>query len=332
MALTIKQLRHAEALARHRRFGAAAEELRLTQPALTRSIAALEQSLGMQLFDRLARSVEPTEAGQRVLQHARAILGETLALEQNLNELSGLGQGSVSIAAGPYPAHLLVPQAAARLLRDHSNAAVDLRDIQWTDAADCITERRADIVVAEIADLAEDERLKVCPFVTSPVHFLCRSGHELQSRARLNLADVMAYPLIGMEAPQRFTPILGKHPAAGSVDARSGRFTTRIQVSGLSTAIYLACHTDTVLLSPLVVAEPQLLAGELVALPVSGNTMHLNTGMIYLRHRSQSPLAARAIELILQEREAMDLREEELVQRFLPGTPQASAGVESRPG
>ncbi|MEI8352823.1 MAG: LysR family transcriptional regulator [bacterium] len=66
----MRRLRHALALAEHRNFARAATALHITQPALSRSIQSLEDALGVHLFDRNPRDVEPTAFGELVLRHA----------------------------------------------------------------------------------------------------------------------------------------------------------------------------------------------------------------------------------------------------------------------
>ena len=69
----MRRLRHALALAEHRNFARAAAALHITQPALSRSIQALEEGMGVLLFDRSPRDVEPTAFGELVLRHARGL-------------------------------------------------------------------------------------------------------------------------------------------------------------------------------------------------------------------------------------------------------------------
>ena len=74
MNIELRHLRHALALAEHGNFARAAEALHLSQPALTRSLQALEAQVGEQLFDRSHREVTPTTMGELLLQHARQLL------------------------------------------------------------------------------------------------------------------------------------------------------------------------------------------------------------------------------------------------------------------
>jgi len=113
MTISLRQLHHATVLARRGNFHQAAIELGLTQPALTRSIQALEAATGITLFDRLPGGVEPTSAGETLLRKAVTILGETHELEREMALLVGLESGCPTVATGAYPAHQLMPRAVA---------------------------------------------------------------------------------------------------------------------------------------------------------------------------------------------------------------------------
>ncbi len=97
MSFTLRQITHAEALARHRNFREAAVELSISQPALTRSIKSLEAILGGQLFDRLSTGVEPTGAGVVFLENARQLLLKSSELEREVGATLGLTLGSLHI-------------------------------------------------------------------------------------------------------------------------------------------------------------------------------------------------------------------------------------------
>ena len=78
-------------------FSLAAEQLYLTQPAISKRIAALEEELGAKLFDRIGRHVSLTEAGRTLLQRARIILQEVEDSRRLISNLSGTVSGRLSI-------------------------------------------------------------------------------------------------------------------------------------------------------------------------------------------------------------------------------------------
>ena len=88
--MELRQLVYAEAVARHRHFTRAAEELHVAQSALSHQIRRLEAELGTELFERTSRRVVPTEAGEAVAAPARRVLAEVDGVRDELDELRGL--------------------------------------------------------------------------------------------------------------------------------------------------------------------------------------------------------------------------------------------------
>jgi DNA-binding transcriptional LysR family regulator len=88
-----------EAVARHRHFTRAAEELHLAQSALSHQIRRLEEELGTPLFERTSRRVSPTEAGAAIAARARRVLAEVEAAREEVDELRGVLRGRIWIGA-----------------------------------------------------------------------------------------------------------------------------------------------------------------------------------------------------------------------------------------
>jgi DNA-binding transcriptional LysR family regulator len=104
--MELRHLRTIDAVARHRSFTKAAEELYLAQSAISQQIRRLEAELGLEVFRRTSRSVEVTAEGRLVLAHARRVLAEVDDLHNQLEELTGLLRGTIRIGGiwpfGPY--------------------------------------------------------------------------------------------------------------------------------------------------------------------------------------------------------------------------------------
>src|SRR4051812_36687446 len=99
--LTLRQVQHFVMLVRWKNYARAAEELQLTQSALTRSIQALEERYAVKLFDRGRAGVQLTSAGKEVLTDAEALLHQAGALSQRLAAQEDGTRGKVAIGVGP---------------------------------------------------------------------------------------------------------------------------------------------------------------------------------------------------------------------------------------
>jgi DNA-binding transcriptional LysR family regulator len=110
--MEFRHLRTIEAVARHRSFTRAAEELFLAQSAISQQIRRLEAEIGVQIFRRSSRSVEVTPEGELILAHAKRVLAEVDDLHGHLEEMTALLRGTVRIGGiypfGPYDLHGLL--------------------------------------------------------------------------------------------------------------------------------------------------------------------------------------------------------------------------------
>src|SRR4051812_14627724 len=113
--LRLQLLRTVDAIDTHRSLLKASASLGLTQPALTKSLQELEETVQLRLFDRHPRGVRPTEAGVAFVASARRILAELRRLDEDLDLLSVPGGGSVALGTLPVAAAGVLPGALARL-------------------------------------------------------------------------------------------------------------------------------------------------------------------------------------------------------------------------
>jgi LysR family transcriptional regulator, transcription activator of glutamate synthase operon len=194
MSVELRQLRYAEAVARHRHFTRAAEELHVAQSALSHQIRRLEEELGTELFERTSRSVTVTEAGESVAERARAVLAQVDGLHGEVDELRGLVRGRVSVGATLPAGAIDVP----RLLVDFSEAfpgiEIDLYEGTAGDMRGYLEEDRVDAAFSLLAEdppsefqvetLSEEELVAAFPAGAGP------------DRARIGASELGRHSLI----------------------------------------------------------------------------------------------------------------------------------------
>jgi LysR family transcriptional regulator, transcription activator of glutamate synthase operon len=151
-AMELRQLRYTEAVARHRHFTRAAEELHVAQSALSHQIRKLEAELGVELFERTSRSVIPTEAGQTVAARARRVLSEVGDISGEIDELRGLIRGRVAIGALLPAGDLDVPDLLARFSEAHPGIEVGLREGTAGDMLALLADDEVDAAFSLLSD------------------------------------------------------------------------------------------------------------------------------------------------------------------------------------
>lgn len=145
MNITLKQLEAAVTVAERGNFTRAAEVLGTTQPALSLHIRELEEALGLRLFDRTTRRVEPTRAGQEFVRSIQKILGDLELTMSKTAEIANRQLGRISIAAPPLLAAVVLPGVIRQFRSEFPGIDIVLADV----ASDKIVEN----VLAGEADL-----------------------------------------------------------------------------------------------------------------------------------------------------------------------------------
>jgi len=297
MHFKIRQLAHALAVWRHGSFRRAATEQNLSQPALSRSIQNLEESLGVLLFDRQTTEVSPTAFGAALLRRAEAIMIEANELEREMKLMKGLDVGRMSVAMGVYAAELSGNRAVAMLLRAHPGLQIRLQLRNWRDVEKLVRDRQVDIGFGEIGHLLDAPGLHVEPVGRHEVFFFCRAGHPLLSRDAISEDDLDTYPFAGVPIPSRVAHLF---PRNCRIDETSGDLIPPILVEDLAAMRTIVSGTNAFGAASPVQIEPWLRSGELALIPFRASWLRLDYGFIFLAARSLAP-AAEAFATLVRE-------------------------------
>lgn len=192
--MDLRQLRYFVALAEERHFGRAAARLHMAQPPLTRQIRALEQELGTQLFLRMPKGVELTEAGQTLLAEA----GNLLALAQRARERTILaGQGLIGrLDVGLFGSGVLdvIPRMLARFRAARPEVRIVLHSMTKAEQLEALRERRIGVGFNRLVPC--EPGVVVETVLRERMHVALSSAHPLAELDSLTLSDLAEQPLI----------------------------------------------------------------------------------------------------------------------------------------
>lgn len=284
-------LGHAQTLAKHGNFARAASELYMSQPTLSRHIASLEEMLGVRLFDRGRKRVEPTAYGRLLLDRADALTSDAAELVRELRLMQGLEVGELLVGAGIYPAELSLGRAVGRLTAKHPGLRVGVTTGDWRSIIEQTLATRLDLSVLELSVIEDEKRLSVEALPRHPGVFFTRPGHPLMSVPTLTLEHLSDFPFAGPKLAPRAASVMSKLLKQGTTDASSGDYIPPIKVDSIRLAKDAVSVSDAVSLAPLAVITNELAAGTLVALPVKAPWLYTNYGFVHLTGRSLSPAA-----------------------------------------
>ncbi|EPL59623.1 LysR family transcriptional regulator [Stutzerimonas stutzeri B1SMN1] len=186
-------LRYVDVIARVGSIRKAAESLAITSTALNRRILALEEDLGVPIFERLPGGVRLSAAGEVLIQHVRSQLADMERVKSQIADLRGERRGHVSIAASQALMPFFLPEQIAHYRRAHQAVTFSVLRRDRSAAEQAITDMSADLAL-----VFEPERLidlQVLHQVRQPVHVMMRFGHPLSAQAVVRLRDCLRYPL-----------------------------------------------------------------------------------------------------------------------------------------
>ncbi|HET6600958.1 MAG TPA: selenium metabolism-associated LysR family transcriptional regulator [Gaiella sp.] len=185
------------AVVERRSFSQAAEQLGVTQPAVSLQVRALEKRLGAQLLDRSGRRVEPTEAGARLYRGAQRLL----ALEQQvLDEVAAEGDGdlsgALSMGASTGPAAVVVPRLLGEFQRAHPAVRVALEVHDTRMVVELVAERRLELGIVGAAPRHRAVRFE--PFAYDEVVLVCPPRHRFAGRI-IDVHELTSESLVVMQ-------------------------------------------------------------------------------------------------------------------------------------
>lgn len=210
----LRQLRSVEAVARHRHFTRAAQELHLAQSALSHQIRRLEEELGTALFERTSRRVNPTEAGEAIAARARRVLAEVDGARAEVDELRGVLRGRIWIGALMPAGDVDVPGLLARFSEAHPGVEVALREGIAADMLGRLATDELDVAFCLLAGEIPDE-LGVERLSHDEVVAAFAPGRAPPAR-HVNVADLGRQAIIAPRRGSAITSVLeGLFAAAG---------------------------------------------------------------------------------------------------------------------
>lgn len=297
--IELRLIQHALALARYGNFARAAAALHLTQPTMSRSIAALERAVGVRLFDRGPKGVEPTAFGSILLERGAQVLAGEADLRREIQLLARLEVGRLAVCAGPFPFEISVGAAITQLVAAHPG--LRLKAV-LTDPRDVVREvlaRRADVGVADVRFISGQGDLVAESMPTHDIFVACRPSHPLAGRAGLGLDEILSYPLAStLITNEAITSAVASRDPSDLLDAGPGDFVPPIYVNSYALARQIARDTDALVPGTVRMLASDIAAGQLVRLDFHMPAVRTNYAIIHRRDRSLSPAAQAFIDLV----------------------------------
>ena len=244
---------------------AAARSLRISQPTLSKSIGRIERELGVRLFDRSGGSARPTALGEFVAARAEPLLQAASSLTREIQHHLQGESGRLIIAAGPatrvHPLRDIIRRAAAAF----PSLRIETRQVRGPEAARGVAEWLYDIAITNPETAEPYGDLIRVKLFEDRLAAIVRAGHPLISATELDAPALLEYPIASFRIGRYLRKRLGKLDSAQ--EDRLHAFLT--DDSELLRDYILA--SDAVAWVPRYILSDELVHGEALELPVSGN-------------------------------------------------------------
>ncbi|HEX4551081.1 transcriptional regulator CynR [Pseudomonas sp.] len=289
--MLLRHLRYLLAVADHGGFTRAAEALHVSQPTLSQQIRQLEETLGVNLFDRTSRTVKPTDAGQAYIECARRVLVELEAGKRALHDVKDLSRGSLRLAMTPtFMAYLVGP-----LVRDftarYPGIHLQIFELSMDDIEAGLADDSLDVAIAFTPVRNPD--IECIPAFTETLGIMVGREHPLHGSTTALKASDLAQLDFALLAPDFITRLsIDEYFRLHGITPQ-----VRIEVNSVSTLLEVVRH------SPLATMLPEAIATEdraLRRLRVEDEAPQRGAALLRRRNNYHSAAAVAFMKLVLE--------------------------------
>jgi DNA-binding transcriptional LysR family regulator len=278
-------------VARTASFSLAAEHLHLTQPAVSKRISGLEESLGVALFDRVSRQISLTEAGRALLPRAQQLLLDMEDMKRAVGNLSGPVTGTLKIGTSHHIGLHRLPPALRAFSTHYRNVRLDLRFIDSEEAYEAVLSGDLELGIVTLPP-AKDDRLIAREIWEDPLAFVAGSEHPLARQPHVTLADLTQHPAI-LPSSSTFTrQIASRLFQESGLEMQVSMTTNYLETIKMMASIGLGWS----------VLPASMADNELVILNIDGISLKRTLGVVYHPRRILSRAAQAMLGLLLPEK------------------------------
>jgi DNA-binding transcriptional LysR family regulator len=280
---TLRQLKVFEAVARNLSFSRAAEELHLTQPAVSTQVKKLEEHAGLPLFEQLGKKIHLTPAGHEMLHSGRVIIQQFSEIEQAMTQFKGVAGGKLNvtvISAGDY----FFPRLLVDFAKRHSGVTLNFGVCNREELLEQLTDNLTDLAIMVRPPLDMDTVNE--PFAPHPYVIVAAPDHPLAGKRRIPVLRLAREPFVvrekGSDTWNSMQEGFGAHLAQLNIamEIKSTETIKQAVMAGMGVT-FLSAHT----------ISRELRAGSLTVLDVQGFPLMLHWYVVHRKNKRLPPVA-----------------------------------------
>ncbi|WP_396954556.1 LysR family transcriptional regulator [Neobacillus sp.] len=186
--MELRQLRLFMEVAKQKSITKAAENMHLSQPALSKSIIALEEELGMTLIIRTNKTSDLTDTGKVVLEYAQKMNALQDEMKTTLNDMTNLTRGQINIGLPPFIGSLFFPRVMAKFHHAYPNIELNITEYGGARVVKSVEEGEFELGVAVLP--LDELQFNIYPIVEEEMKLLVYKNHRLASRNEVEIEDL----------------------------------------------------------------------------------------------------------------------------------------------
>lgn len=281
--VTSKELQAICVIAEEGSFMAAALTLKVSQPALTRTVQRVEQALGIKLFSRTTRRLEITSAGQEFIALANRVLNDLRISFDSMREISDEQRGQVIVSAVMSVAYNELPAIVAGYRRSRPRIEMQIREGVHGTVVEDVRSGVADLGLTYVDDIPDD--FSSIALDREAFHVVMPRGHELSAKPRMALAEVAQYAMVSLPNDSQTRRILDGLAVAAGLALQ--HVVTVSQFATLMQCVHAGVGLSIV---PSGAVAGALRSG-LICRPLAQPSVSRTMGVVVLRDRALTPSA-----------------------------------------
>ncbi|HQT26090.1 MAG TPA: LysR family transcriptional regulator [Burkholderiales bacterium] len=291
---TLQQLRLFEAVARHKSYTRAAEELNLSQPAVYIQVKRLEESMGLPLIEQMGKKLLITRAGEFVYEAVVEVLSRLSSLHTSLNDMKGKVAGPLKLAVVT-SAKFFMPHILGRFLRIYPDVQPQLTVTNRLRISERLADNLDDFVILgqQIPDALD---LTMHPFMENPLVVAAYTDHPMQDRKNIPIAELAGERFLVRE------PGSGTRGATEELFAEAGLALNPYMELGSGEAIKQAIMAGIgISVVPLASLNLELRYDQIVVLDVENFPLHRTWHAVHLKGKQLGLTAKVFLDFLIEE-------------------------------
>jgi len=208
--MELSQLHAFIRVAQNRSFSMTAEQLHLSQPAISKRISTLEQQLNCELFDRIGHQIRLTEAGRRLLPRATKILQDVEDCIRHIQQLDKKVSGKLSIASSHHIGLYRLPTILKQYAKEFNDVELDFQFLESEQACEAVRTGKIELAVITLP-LAPDDKLLTLKLWQDNLVCVVSNEHQINNILDISIEQLADFPLL-LPSKKTFTTQIIEQP------------------------------------------------------------------------------------------------------------------------